>query len=182
MSDLIIRGKKRLSGKLNIQGSKNSVLPIMAASLLTDEKVVINNCPEISDVDLMQKIVNLLGATCTADNGKIVIEAKKLSSAPDPIFCKQFRASSLLMGALLSRTGCFVMPYPGGCHIGSRPVNFHIEGLKRIGAEIEEIGEEIIGYCNGFTGGEYVFPYPSVGALENILMGAVCAKGKTVLL
>ncbi len=181
MAKLEICGRKRLSGKINIQGSKNSALPIIAASLLTDEEVVIENCPDISDVSIMHKIISLLGARCTVDGGKITVSARKLSSAPDLEYCRMFRASSLLMGVLLSRTGCFIMPYPGGCNIGSRPINFHIEGLRKIGAVIEETGEEIIGYCNGITGGEYVFPYPSVGALENIIMGAVCAKGKTLL-
>lgn len=181
MGELVIRGQNRLSGKIKIQGSKNSALPIIAAALLTDEAVVIDNCPAISDVFHMQKIISRLGAECIFKDGTMTISAGRLSSAPDFEYCRQFRASSLFMGVLLSRTGCFVMPYPGGCHIGSRPVNFHIDGLRKTGAQIEETGDEIIGYCGGLTGGEYVFPYPSVGALENIIMGAVCAKGKTVL-
>lgn len=181
MGSLEIFGHRRLEGTINVQGSKNSVLPVMAAALLTDDEVIIENCPEITDVYHMQKVMQTVGTECIVENNMAVIRAGMLKSAPDEEYCSKFRASSLLMGALLARCGCFVMPHPGGCDIGSRPVDFHIEGLKALGAKIEEAGEYIIGYCAGLTGGKYRFPYPSVGALENILLAAVCAKGRTYL-
>ena len=181
MSSLEIFGHRRLEGIINIQGSKNSALPVMAAALLTDEPVVIENCPKISDVYHMQKVMQTVGAECVIDDNKVRVRASALKSAPDEEYCAKFRASSLLMGDLLARCGCFVMPYPGGCDIGSRPVNYHLDGLRALGAHIEEAGEYIIGYCSRLTGGKYRFPYPSVGALENILLAAVCADGITYL-
>lgn len=177
----MISGHRRLSGMINVQGSKNSVLPVMAAALLTEDKVIIENCPAITDVYHMQKVMQTAGAECDIENDIVTVRSGMLKAAPDEDYCARFRASSLFMGVFLAVCGSFVMPYPGGCNIGSRPLNYHIDGLRSLGAVVEEAGGYIIGYCSKLKGGNYEFPYPSVGALENIILAAVRAEGKTCL-
>ena len=181
MADLHICGGRRLEGELMIQGSKNSALPVMAASLLTDEITVIENCPDIADVREMADILTDIGCEYSFQNGCMVIYPVSIEGVPDACRCGRLRASSILMGALLSTAGYFVLPYPGGCNIGRRPLDYHIRGLISAGAVIEERDGMILGYCGKLKGCRYVFPYPSVGALENMIMASVRAHGVTVL-
>lgn len=181
MPELLVRGGGRLEGELIVQGSKNSSLPIIAASIMTEDTTVIENCPDISDVREMLDILTDIGCRCSFEGGRVTVKPAGIEGAPDVIKCRKFRASSILMGALLATLGYFVMPYPGGCNIGKRPLNFHIKGFSAIGAVIEERDGLIIGCRGKLQGGYFRFPYPSVGALENVILAAVKAGGVTIL-
>lgn len=180
MPYLSIDGPTRLSGTLSIQGSKNTVLPVMAASLLAEGRVSLYNCPDIRDVRQMLGIFGEMGVECSFKDGRVTIYANKPEGVVNKEACGSFRASSLLMGALIASTGYFAMPYPGGCSIGRRPIDFHIEGLRRLGVTIEEKNGLLVGYCKKLVGAEYTFSYPSVGALENLLIAAAKAEGMSV--
>lgn len=184
MSELRVRGGKRLEGTLVVQGAKNSVLPIMAATLLLDGATLLRDCPDILDVREMLTILNGVGGIQNgvgsdfADKG-LRLEHAGIDGVPDYESCMRFRASSILMGPLLSAAGFFAMPYPGGCRIGLRPIDYHIDGLMALGAVIEEKDGMLVGYAQYLKGGEYSFPYPSVGALENLILAAVKADGES---
>lgn len=176
-----MKGQKRLEGELKIQGSKNSCLPMLAASLLAKDKITINNCPDILDVREMIGILKYLGCDCEFENNTLVINSTKAVEKTLPPECSKLRASIVFMGAMLGRFGRVVMPYPGGCNIGKRPIDFHMAGFVKLGAQIAEDEDTIIGiFENECTPGKYAFPTPSLGALENLLLGAVCADGTTV--
>ncbi|MCM1308181.1 MAG: UDP-N-acetylglucosamine 1-carboxyvinyltransferase [Butyrivibrio sp.] len=184
-SELEVRGGRRLEGTLVLQGSKNSALPIMAASLLLDGMSVLENCPDILDVREMLAIINGVGGcqgeeSCGFTNEGLVLFHNKVDGVPDYESCMRFRASSILMGALLATAGFFAMPYPGGCKIGRRPLDYHIDGLRALGASVEEKDGMLVGCAGRLKGGFYRFPYPSVGALENLLLAAVKAEGESV--
>ena len=181
MPELLVRGGRRLEGEINIQGSKNSALPIIAASIMTDETTVIENCPDISDVREMLGILTDIGCDCVFRDGLVTIRPLNIEGAPDSVRCSKIRASSILMGALLGSAGYFAMPYPGGCNIGKRPLDYHINGFKALGAVIEEKDGLIVGCRGNLTGGNYTFTYPSVGAIENIILAASRADGVTEL-
>ncbi len=185
MSELEVVGGKRLEGTLVLQGSKNSALPIMAATLLLDKGTLIRDCPDILDVREMLAILNGLGGgneegPCRFTGGGLWLEHGRIEGIPDYERCMRFRASSILMGALLATAGFFAMPYPGGCRIGQRPVDYHIEGLEALGAVIEEKDGMLIGGAGRLKGGSYRFRYPSVGALENLILAAVKAEGESL--
>lgn len=181
MQKLSVRGGKRIAGEITIQGSKNSALPIIAASILTKDTTVIENCPDISDIREMLGILEDMGCWCDFRDGCAVITPLNMEGVPDATRCRKFRASSILMGPLLASLGYFVMPYPGGCNIGKRPLDYHIEGFSAIGAVIEEKDGMILGCRGELKGGKYTFPYPSVGAAENVILAATKAEGTTVL-
>ncbi len=181
MPKLLVNGGKRLSGTIDIQGAKNSGLAVLAASILTDEEVVIRGCPDISDVRHMLAILGELGCDCRYDNGLVYINADVTTTVPSADLCIKLRASAILMGAMLASAKEFTLPYPGGCNIGKRPVNFYIDGLEHMGAVITEKDGMLHGSCEKLTGCTYSFAYPSVGALETMILAAVTAKGITVL-
>ncbi len=182
MCELEVRGGRRLEGTLVIQGSKNSALPIMAATLLLDGETVLKDCPDILDVHEMLAIINGVGGcdggSCRFTGEGLRFLHNKVDGVPDYESCMRFRASSILMGALLATAGFFAMPYPGGCRIGRRPIDYHIEGLRALGAEVEEKDGMLIGYAGRLKGGYYRFPYPSVGALENLILASVKGRGE----
>lgn len=185
VSELEVRGGRRLEGTLMLQGSKNSALPIMAATLLLDGETLLEDCPDILDVREMLAIINGVGG-CNEETGccftgeGLRLFHNRIDGVPDYESCMRFRASSILMGALLATAGFFAMPYPGGCKIGRRPLDYHIEGFKALGARVEEKDGMLVGYAGQLKGGFYRFPYPSVGALENLLLAAVKADGESV--
>ncbi|MBI5207172.1 MAG: UDP-N-acetylglucosamine 1-carboxyvinyltransferase [Candidatus Firestonebacteria bacterium] len=183
MDKIVVIGGKKLEGVVEISGSKNATLPIMAACLLTGEKCVIKNVPEIRDVFTMIRVLNTLGA-------KIYIAGNELTIDPSNIVCyeapyelvKTMRASFLVLGPLLARFGKSRVSLPGGCAIGPRPVDIHLKGFKALGAEIEMGHGDIKASCSGrLKGNKVVLDYPSVGATENIMMAATLAQGKTVI-
>ena len=180
MSVLRIEGSYSLDGIIKIQGSKNGVLPVMAASLLHNGTTVLEHVPKIQDVFCMLGILNALGADCRMEENRLVISAVSLSGARIPeILAGQMRSSVML----LARLGQVETSLPGGCRIGRRPVDLHFLGLTALGASVEKQNGMIRAVCpsGGLSGARIHLPYPSVGATENILMAAAGARGETVL-
>ena len=145
-----VNGGRRASGILKIQGSKNSVLPLMAASLLTEDGTSIEGCPDISDVRAMWEVIEALGGVITYEEQRLSIDASgvgKVEICQDKV--RDIRASVLLMGACLARFGQVTIAYPGGCSIGKRPIDFHLQAFRAMGVTIEEEQERLVCHCDG---------------------------------
>ena len=182
MSEIHIGGFRRLQGRIPVQGSKNGVLPIMAASILTDETTVITNVPAIQDVFCMMGILKFMGCGCTLKDGELTVRPGGLNRTDLPeCHVSRMRSSIVLLGAVLGRLGSAATCYPGGCSIGKRPIDFHLQALRALGAEIREDGCRIQARATRLRGAGIHFPYPSVGATENALLAAVLAEGETVI-
>lgn len=185
MAKFLVRNSGPLIGEVTISGSKNAVLPIMAASLLTNEKCQIMDVPRLRDVDVMCSILSRVGAEVEEDygNNQLYIEAGDIleNEAPYALVIKM-RASVLLMGPLLARTGRAKMPLPGGCAIGARPIDLHLKGFAALGAKIEETSDYVEAIAeNGLKGCNLYLDFPSVGATENVIMAAVLAEGTSII-
>jgi UDP-N-acetylglucosamine 1-carboxyvinyltransferase len=184
MSKYIIKHSPSLSGEVEISGSKNAVLPIMAAALLTDESCEITDVPTLLDVDVMCGLMRGIGARVDERHGDKAIEitTDKIDSeeAPNELVTKM-RASILVMGPLLARTGRARIALPGGCAIGTRPIDLHLKGLKALGANISSENGYVIAEADRLRGANIYLDSPSVGATENITMAAVLAEGTTVI-
>ena len=177
-----IEGGFSLNGTVSISGSKNASLPIMVASLLTEDRSVISGVPYLSDIGNMIKMLNELGAQVGCQDHQVTVQARELRPGDQLCqFAKTMRASFLLMGALLARNGRGCLPLPGGCAIGERPVNLHLKGLARLGAEISIEKGLVTASARRLKGNEVYLDFPSVGATENIIMTATCASGVTIL-
>ena len=183
MEKLLISGGKPLKGEVRISGAKNSVLPILAASLLTDEEVVIGNVPHLQDVTTTISLLTEMGATLTIDEKmKVSINASSMKSFYAPYeMVKTMRASILVLGPLLAHFGTAKVSLPGGCAIGSRPVNLHIEGLKAMGANIKVEDGYIIAKAKKLKGAKISLPIATVTGTENLMMAATLASGKTII-
>lgn len=182
MSVIHVHGLHSLRGEINIQGSKNAVLPVMAASLLHRGTTVINNVPRIQDVSCMMGILEYLGCVCTLDGHTLTIDTREMSSTRIPESqVKQMRSSVMLLGPLLGRLKAAVTCRPGGCSIGKRPIDLHLDALRLMGADIRMEGDRITASTIGLKGVDITFAYPSVGATENALMAAVAAEGATCI-
>ncbi len=182
MSKFIICGGERLSGKVDVQGAKNAVLPLYAASILTDEEVVLHNVPNLADVENMGKILVKLGAKIKREGSSVTICAKDVSSHEIPNeLAKNLRSSVFLLGSILGRIRKAKVAYPGGCDIGLRPIDLHLKALKDMGVTVVEQSGYILCNADTLNGNEVVLDYPSVGATENVILAAVFAKGKTTL-
>ena len=185
MSRLIISEGKPLNGRVHVSGAKNSVLPIIAASLLTDGKSVIEEIPYLNDVKIMCDLVQSLGANITLSDkqDKLEISCNSLSNTTAPYeLVNKMRASFLVAGPLLARLGYVRISLPGGCAIGSRPVDLHLKGFMALGAVITQGHGYIEAKMNGrLKGGKVYFDFPSVGATENIMMAASLADGMTTI-
>jgi len=184
MNKHLIIGGNTLHGEVRISGAKNSVLPILIAGILAEEPVVISNIPHLNDVTTTMELLGQMGVKLTLLEGlSIEVDARKANKFVAPYeLVKTMRASILVLGPLVSRFGKASVSLPGGCAIGSRPVDFHIEGLKLMGAKIEVEGGYIEASApNGLKGAEIHFPVVTVTGTENLIMAAVLAKGKTVL-
>lgn len=182
MDKFVIDGGRRLFGSVRLQSAKNSVLPLLAASILTEKRVVIRAAPQISDVTCMAQILRELGADVRFVNGDVTIDSAdacchEISSA----LTKELRSSVFMLGSLLTRFRRALIAYPGGCDIGLRPIDLHLNGLKRLGVSISEREGYIFCECDRLRGAEVPLDFPSVGATENILLAAVKAEGRTVL-
>ena len=174
-----VQGLKPLHGKIKVQGAKNAVLPMMAVSLLTEGRTEIRNVPRISDVFLMAEILRDLGCQVMFQDDVLEIDASGLSGTViSEKTVGKMRSSSLLLGPLLSRAGEVTTWYPGGCVIGKRPIDFHLDVLRAMGAEILDDGGMLIAKAKKLCGTTFRFPYPSVGATENALMTKLlnCAR------
>lgn len=182
MEKLKIIGGKTLSGTLDIQGAKNSVLPILAAAILTEGESKLKNCPNLKDVDAAIKILRHLGCTVYRDNGDVYIDSSMITNCeiPDSLM-REMRSSVIFLGAILGRTGEAILSMPGGCELGPRPIDLHISALKALGAEIVEVHGRIICRANKLKGCEINLTNPSVGATENIMLAALKAEGETVI-
>ena len=185
MAKFLVRNSGPLIGEVTISGSKNAVLPIMAASLLTNEKCQIMDVPRLRDVDVMCSILSRVGAEVEEDygNNQLYIEAGDILENEAPYaLVNKMRASVLLMGPLLARTGRAKMPLPGGCAIGARPIDLHLKGFAALGAKIEETSDYVEAIAeNGLKGCNLYLDYPSVGATENVIMAAVLAEGTSII-
>lgn len=182
MSVIRIRGLQRLQGKIRIQGSKNAVLPVMAAAVLHSGVSIIKNVPQIQDVFCMMEILETLGCRCRLEGHVLEIDTRSLSSSR--VLEKQgrrMRSSVMLLGPLLGRLHEAKTCHPGGCSIGKRPVDLHLQAFRQMGAQIREEGEQIAVSAVNLMGTEIILPFPSVGATENILMAAVMAEGITCI-
>lgn len=182
MDSIIINGGRALAGTVRVQGSKNAVLPMMAAAVLHDGITVLKGCPHISDVYFMAEILKCLGAGVCWQGHTLRIDGSGVRDSVIPaIYGVQMRSSVTLMGSLIGRMNRFEMPYPGGCIIGRRPVDLHIQVLKALGAEVEEKEGVLRAACDGIRGFTHVFTKKSVGATENAVLAAVRASGSTYL-
>lgn len=182
MEKYIINGGNKLYGSVEVQTAKNSVLPILAATVLTDDKVKILNAPNITDVKNMTKILSKLGCKVTFEGGNIVVDGSRADCYEIPRqLAHELRSSVFLLGSVISRFHTAKIAYPGGCDIGLRPVDLHLAGLKRLGVEIEEEKGYIICKCEKLKGNEIMLDCPSVGATENLMLAAAKAEGTTVI-
>lgn len=185
MSRLIVSESKKLKGKVRVSGAKNSVLPILAASLLTDGKSVIDEIPYLNDVKIMCDLVKSLGATViiSENQSRLEINCSSLLEATAPYeLVNKLRASFLVAGPLLAKAGYVRISLPGGCAIGSRPVDLHLKGFMALGANITQGHGYVEARRNGrLKGGKVYLDFPSVGATENIMMAASLADGLTVI-
>ncbi|MHA6717995.1 UDP-N-acetylglucosamine 1-carboxyvinyltransferase [Sphingomonas sp. RS6] len=191
MDRILIRGGKRLSGKIAISGAKNSALTLMPCALLTDEPLTLRNLPRLADVDSFGHLLNELGASTAVegtrpnDFGRVMTaRAGRLTSTVAPYdIVRKMRASILVLGPLLARAGEATVSLPGGCAIGNRPIDLHLKALEALGAEIEVSAGYVKASAPGgrIAGGRFRFPVVSVGATENALMAAVTARGTSVL-
>jgi UDP-N-acetylglucosamine 1-carboxyvinyltransferase len=184
MDRILIRGGRALTGQIPISGAKNAALPILAAGLLTDEPLILKNVPALADIDSMRSLLETLGMTVDADRtGRLELRTPRLAStlaAYDLV--RKMRASILVLGPLLARSGKAKVSLPGGCAIGPRPVDLHLKGLEELGAEIELSEGYIHAYApRGLKGANLRLELPSVGATENLLMAACLADGETVI-
>ncbi|MBU1038674.1 UDP-N-acetylglucosamine 1-carboxyvinyltransferase [Patescibacteria group bacterium] len=182
MGSLLIEGGRPLHGQITVQGAKNATTPIVAACLLTQEVVKLNNVPQIADVEKMLALLVGLGAKVVRQGESVQIEAKEISAAKlDRALVRSMRSSVLMFGPLLSRLGEVSLPEPGGCIIGNRPLAAHFVGLKQLGAKVEQVEDSYVLKANGLHGAQIVLPEFSVTATENIIMAAVLAKGLTTI-
>lgn len=184
MEHLVIRGGKPLTGTVRVSGSKNAVLPIIAASLLPNSPCTLEDIPDLADVRTICQVLIHLGAKIERHGSNLVIHPPEKPASEAPYdYMRQMRASFLVLGPLLARTGCATVSLPGGCAIGSRPIDLHLKGMHMLGADIE------YGYgCvrtiagpGGLQGARIYLDFPSVGATENIMMAASLAGGQTVI-
>ncbi len=183
MSLITVNGGRKLKGEINVQGAKNSVLPVLAATLLCKGECVVHNCPELSDVDTSIKILSGMGCVCLRDGYSVIVDTRDVSSYQIPEnLMREMRSSVVFLGAIIGRMGKAVISSPGGCELGPRPIDLHLSSLAKMGVSITE--EHGYLYCNapdGLTGAEISLSFPSVGATENIILAAATAKGETVI-
>ncbi len=180
MSKLLVKGGSSLNGEVRIKGAKNAILPILAATVLTEEECVIRDVPHLTDIANMLRIIEGLGAKCLVEQDVITVKNDDLTSHNVPTdLAKELRSSFFLLGPILGRMRRAVVAYPGGCDIGVRPLDIHLKGLREMGIAIEESHGMI--YCDGgrLKGADVALDFPSVGATENLMMAAVLAKGTT---
>ncbi len=190
MDQIVIRGGKRLSGRLHISGAKNAALTLMPCALLTDEPLTLRNLPRLADVDTFGHLLNGHGVSTMIEGARagefgrvMTLRANRIASTTAPYdIVRKMRASILVLGPLMARAGEATVSLPGGCAIGNRPIDLHLKGLEHLGAEIEIASGYVKASAKGgLKGGRVSFSTVSVGATENVLMAAVLAKGESVI-
>lgn len=185
MSRILVNNNGPLYGEVEISGAKNAVLPLLSATLLTSEKCIIEGVPDLVDVSVMRNILTNYGAKVNQDKpGILSVSAQEITSVEaDPDMVQEMRASVFTMGPILARKGKVIMPMPGGCTIGKRPIDLHLKGFRALGATIKEEYDKVTVSAgpDGLVGDVIYLDFPSVGATENILMAATLAKGTTII-
>lgn len=182
MDKYIVKGGRRLKGNVEISGSKNASLPILTASLLTDEPCIIHNVPKLKDVDILCSLLAHLGKKIERKDHTVRITSGRLRYAVAPYdLVKKMRASILVLGPMLARWKKARVSLPGGCAIGTRPIHLHINGFKEMGCDVKMNRGYVCFKTKGLKGKRIVLDFPSVGATENLLMGAVLARGRTII-
>ena len=182
MEKYIIHGGNKLFGEVEIKGAKNSVLPILAATVISGKVSTIGNIPNLKDVEIMEKLLSSLGAKLEYKDNLLCIDSSTIDNVilPEELV-REMRSSIILMGALLARFKEVKISYPGGCEIGPRPIDLHLKSLRQMGAVIEESHGFLNCTTTGLKGCEIQLDYPSVGATENIILAAITAEGTTTL-
>ncbi len=182
MDKLLIKGGYRLSGEIRISGSKNGALPILLASMLIPEEVTLSGIPDLKDIQTTLRLLELFGCEASRSKDRVTVKAGE-SLVPEAPYdlVRTMRASVLCLGPLLSRLGEAKVAMPGGCAIGNRPVDMHLRGLEKMGANIDLESGYIHARCNRLQGAHITLDFPTVGGTENLLMAAVLAQGETTL-
>lgn len=182
MERLVIEGGRPLNGEIHMQGAKNSVLPILAATILGKTKSAISNCPKLKDVDSAIKILKHLGCKVVREDNTVIVDPSELNTCEIPLnLMREMRSSVIFLGAILGRCHQAQMSFPGGCELGPRPIDLHIGAFKRMGAIIKD--EHGIFNCTAheLVGTSINLPFPSVGATENIMLAGSVSKGVTTI-
>lgn len=182
---IVVNGQRPISGTVEVRGAKNSVLKLMAASVMASGETCIGNVPFISDVDVMSDVLSTIGARVRRgeDSHTLFIDTRDLNSYRTPYeLVAKMRASISILGPLITRFGCAVVAMPGGCQIGSRKLDMHIASLEALGVQFDvDHGYLHASTPNGLIGAEVILDFQSVGATENLMMASVCARGTTVI-
>ena len=182
MDKLLVTGPVKLNGYVQISSAKNATLPILVATLLCPYPVKFTNIPDLMDVGTILKILQSMGLKVSKNGEELTADATTLENQhADYSLVKTMRASVLVLGPLLARYGVASVSLPGGCAIGARPVDIHLMGMEKLGAEIEIENGYIKAKCQKLKGAVITLPFPSVGATENLMMAAVLAEGTTVI-
>ena len=182
MSQLLVRGGQPLHGEVTIQGAKNSVLPILAATVLTGDRVVLRGCPRLRDVDASIRILQSLGCRAQWEGDALTVDTAALNRCEiSDILMREMRSSAIFLGAVLARLGRADISYPGGCELGPRPIDLHLSGLRDLVADIREEGGILHCTASRLAGRELMLSLPSVGATENLMLAACGAEGTTVI-
>ena len=182
MKKIIINGKKELSGTIRISGAKNAAVAIIPAAIITDEEVTLCNVPEISDTNSLEEILSFLNVDVKRATESMIINPKRMKNKPIPAeISDKLRASYYFMGALLTKYKYVEMCFPGGCKIGTRPINLHLDGFKKLGATVKIEGEKYIIKADKLIGTRIYLDIASVGATINIMLAAIKAEGTTII-
>lgn len=179
--DIKITGPTKLRGEIEVSSSKNAVLPILAAALLSDKEVIINKVPNINDVEVILELIKEMGVTVEKTEDKLSIKSTTTIANPPYELVRQIRASFLVMGPLLAKQGQVKVSLPGGCAIGTRPIDLHLKGFAALGANIHLSSGDVVAQAKKLYGNHVYLDFPSVGATENIMMAATLAEGTTYI-
>lgn len=183
MEELVIIGGEKLKGKVSVKGSKNSTLPILAASILaTEGKSVIHDVPNLTDIDNIIEIIEFLGVKVKREGSSVTLDTSVMNRFDATLECvSELRASLFLLGPIIARFGFSEISQPGGCAIGTRPIDLHLKGLEAMGVVFEQSHGTLKGKTKGLKGARIYLDFPSVGATENLMMAATIAEGQTIL-
>ncbi len=183
MSRYVVEGSHKIEGEMTVQGSKNGALPLLSACVLVKGESVLKGCPKLTDTRAAEKILTYLGCRVDSANGVVTVSSDGASiyNVPDNLM-REMRSSIVFLGALLGRFGRAEITSPGGCEIGLRPIDLHLDAMRALGAEINETGGRLVCSCpDGLCGARISLSFPSVGATENILLASCTAKGDTLI-
>jgi len=178
----LIKGGQRLFGTVRISGSKNAILPILAAAIVTKKKSIIHNCPDISDVHCTIEILRYLGCDVTFSGSTVTVDSSgDIEKAVPASLMTKLRSSIIFLGAFINRSKSALLSYPGGCELGARPIDIHLSMLKEMGVKVSETEGSITCIASELKSGVYTLPFPSVGATENIMLASLIADGPVII-